>query len=228
MTNINTNEISSLETTLETPKKELPENNIKNRKNIFMVNYENAKQKIRLNKKKEKHKRRKRSHFTKIKKKSDSYRSIKKIKNNELHLLDFDLILKDIIEPKKEKLLPLEKVKNNSIKKLLSKKRKLQSKTKKNILNKSKYIFISIILAKKAKKIINHYLPPSDNKFNKDNNISLNNYDIFNLNNFCSNTVKIKEKSINHIIACPTFDELSEDFFEDNNIEVRNHIKLFH
>ena len=152
MMNINTNEMSSLETTLETPKKELPENYIKNKKNIFMVNYGNAQQKIGLNKKKEKHKRRKRSHFTKIKKKSDIYRPTKKIKNNELRLLDFDLLLKDIIEQKKEKLLPLEKSKNNSIKKLLSKKRKFYSKTKKNILNKSKYFFHINNFRKKIKK----------------------------------------------------------------------------
>ena len=32
--------------------------------------------------------------------------------------------------------------------------------------------------------------------------------------------MKIKEKTLNHNILCPSYEELSDDFFEDNNIEV--------
>jgi hypothetical protein len=32
--------------------------------------------------------------------------------------------------------------------------------------------------------------------------------------------MKIKEKSITHNVIVPSFEELSDDFFEDNNIEV--------
>ena len=48
-----------------------------------------------------------------------------------------------------------------------------------------------------------------------------NNYDIYNINNFFSNTVKIKEKSISYNVQVPKYEELDESFFEDNNIEVR-------
>ena len=51
------------------------------------------------------------------------------------------------------------------------------------------------------------------------NNSSIH-YDIYDINNFCSNTMKIKEKSITHNVLVPSFEELSDDFFEDNNIEV--------
>ena len=52
------------------------------------------------------------------------------------------------------------------------------------------------------------------------NNNSSSRYDIYDINNFCSNTMKIKEKTISHNVLIPSFEELSNDFFEDNNIEV--------
>ena len=142
MMNINTNEISSLESTLESPKKTTPNNNINNKKNIFTVHYEDEQQKFELNKKKNnrKHKNKKRNRFTKLKKKNYFNEPNIKYKNNEINLLDFDLLLKDIIEPKIEKSPSLKKSKNKPIKKLLHKKRKLCSKAKKNKINKSKYI----------------------------------------------------------------------------------------
>ena len=48
-----------------------------------------------------------------------------------------------------------------------------------------------------------------------------NNYDIYSINNFYSNTVKIKEKSISINLQVPKYEELDDSFFEDNNIEVR-------
>ena len=48
-----------------------------------------------------------------------------------------------------------------------------------------------------------------------------NNYDIYSINNFYSNTVKIKEKSISINVQVPKYEELDDSFFEDNNIEVR-------
>lgn len=52
------------------------------------------------------------------------------------------------------------------------------------------------------------------------NNNSSSRYDIYDINNFCSNTMKIKEKTLSHNVLVPSFDELSDEFFEDNNIEV--------
>ena len=54
-----------------------------------------------------------------------------------------------------------------------------------------------------------------NNKNNKSN------YDIYNINNFYSNTVKIKEKSLSINVQVPKYEELDDSFFEDNNIEVR-------
>ena len=48
-----------------------------------------------------------------------------------------------------------------------------------------------------------------------------NNYDIYSINNFYSNTFKIKEKSISFNVQVPNYEELDDSFFEDNNIEVR-------
>lgn len=33
--------------------------------------------------------------------------------------------------------------------------------------------------------------------------------------------MKIQEKTLSHNVQCPTFEELDEDYFEDNNIQVR-------
>lgn len=45
--------------------------------------------------------------------------------------------------------------------------------------------------------------------------------DIYNINNFYSSTVKIREKSLYQNVIVPKFEELEDEFFEDNCIEVR-------
>ena len=65
----------------------------------------------------------------------------------------------------------------------------------------------------KSNKIQNHGF--LNNKNNKNYN------DIYNINNFYSSTVKIKEKSISHIVQCPKYEELDDDFFFFIYIEVR-------
>ena len=77
--------------------------------------------------------------------------------------------------------------------------------------------FISIEINIKKRKINNDDI--SKGQTFKNNHYS-SRYDIYDINNFCSNTMKIKEKTLNHNILCPSYEELSDDFFEDNNIEV--------
>jgi hypothetical protein len=62
----------------------------------------------------------------------------------------------------------------------------------------------------------------SKGQFSQNNN-SNSRYDIYDINNFCSNTMKIKEKSISHNVIVPSYKELPEDFFEDNKIEVSHY-----
>ena len=45
--------------------------------------------------------------------------------------------------------------------------------------------------------------------------------DLYNINNFYSSTVKISEKSLYQLVQVPKYEELDDDFFEDNMIEVR-------
>ena len=45
--------------------------------------------------------------------------------------------------------------------------------------------------------------------------------DLYDINNFYSSTVKIREKSLYQNVVVPDFEELDDDFFEDNCIEVR-------
>ena len=59
----------------------------------------------------------------------------------------------------------------------------------------------------------------STNINNNKNNKKINE-DIYNINNFYSSTVKIREKSLYQNVVIPKFEELDEDFFEDNCIEV--------
>lgn len=141
--NITLNEFSSLDSTLESPSKPHPETNKENFKNIFLVHYVDEPQPSKLTNSKKSPKQKKRKHSSKSKKKlSKNNSKITVQKNNEFHLLDFDLILKNIIEPKKKILPPpIKKPNNNSKKKLLSHKRKRFSSSKKNIIHKSKYYF---------------------------------------------------------------------------------------
>ena len=61
---------------------------------------------------------------------------------------------------------------------------------------------------------------------NNKNNKKINE-DIYNINNFCSSTVKIREKSLYQNVVVPKFEELEDDFFEDNCIEVSFYYNLF-
>ena len=56
---------------------------------------------------------------------------------------------------------------------------------------------------------------------NNSKNNKRNNEDIYNINNFYSSTVKIREKSLYQNVVVPNFEELDDEFFEDNCIEVR-------
>lgn len=68
------------------------------------------------------------------------------------------------------------------------------------------------------KRSVNHN--HSNNNHNHSSNGLGGFNDIYNINNFCSNTVKIREKNYRHLVQCPTFEELPDEFFEDNNIQV--------
>ena len=59
-----------------------------------------------------------------------------------------------------------------------------------------------------------------NNSNNKNNNRKMTE-DIYNINNFYSSTVKIREKSLYQNVVVPNYEELDDDFFEDNCIEVR-------
>ena len=61
----------------------------------------------------------------------------------------------------------------------------------------------------------------SINNSNNKNNNRKNTEDIYNINNFYSSTVKIREKSLYQNVVVPNYEELDDDFFEDNCIEVR-------
>jgi len=61
----------------------------------------------------------------------------------------------------------------------------------------------------------------SINNSNNKNNKRKMTEDIYNINNFYSSTVKIREKSLYQNVVVPNYEELDDDFFEDNGIEVR-------
>ena len=82
-------------------------------------------------------------------------------------------------------------------------------------------MFVNLAFNNKKRKIENKI---SSNKMkgksNNNNNISSSHYNLYDINNFFSCAIKIREKSITHNVICPSFEELSPEFFEDNNIEV--------
>lgn len=83
------------------------------------------------------------------------------------------------------------------------------------------YKFVNLAINIKKKKIDNKIISnKSKGKSNTNNNIQSSHYNLYDINNFFSSAVKIREKSITHNVICPSFEELSPDFFEDNNIEV--------
>lgn len=78
-------------------------------------------------------------------------------------------------------------------------------------------------LLKKKRIDLNHYeLNNAKNIIMKNNNLINRNNDLYHINNFGSNSFKIKEenKNVNQNILYPAFNELSDNFFDDNKIEV--------
>lgn len=148
-------------------------------------------------------------------------------KNNEIkesshNILNFDDIL-SIVFPPEEKAKKIDK--KNSGKKLLENKRKRQAKS--SNINKSKNIIIikyMIIIDINKRSENNSDKMKENNSINNSNNKNNNRKmteDIYNINNFYSSTVKIREKSLYQNVVVPNYEELDDDFFEDNGIEVR-------
>ena len=82
-------------------------------------------------------------------------------------------------------------------------------------------MFVNLDINIKKRKVENKINSnKSKGKSNNNNNFSNNHYNIYDLNNFFSCAIKIREKSITHNVICPSFEELSPEFFEDNKIEV--------
>lgn len=82
-------------------------------------------------------------------------------------------------------------------------------------------MFVNLDINIKKRKVENKINSnKSKGKSNNNNNISSNHYNIYDINNFFSSAIKIREKSITHNVICPSFEELSPEFFEDNKIEV--------
>ena len=84
------------------------------------------------------------------------------------------------------------------------------------------FIFVNLDIPIKKKKIDNKI---SSNKAkgkstNNNTNSNNNHSSLYDINNFFSSAIKIREKSIFHNVICPSFEELSPEFFEDNKIEV--------
>lgn len=68
------------------------------------------------------------------------------------------------------------------------------------------------------------YINSSKHNSNKNNsNNKKLSEDIYNINNFYSSTVKIREKTLYQNVIVPNYEELNDDFFEDNGIEVSNY-----
>ena len=83
-------------------------------------------------------------------------------------------------------------------------------------------MFVNLVIDVKKKKTENKISTnKSKGKSNINNNSNPSQYsNLYDINNFFSCAVKIREKSITHNVICPSFEELSPDFFEDNKIEV--------
>ena len=82
-------------------------------------------------------------------------------------------------------------------------------------------MFVNLDIYNKKRKVENKISSnKSKGKSNNNNNFSNNHYNIYDINNFFSCAIKIREKSITHNVICPSFEELSPEFFEDNKIEV--------
>jgi len=215
MKNVSINESISFESTIASPSKPHPCSIVKRPKPIFLVNCvgdnisSNTTKKSSDSSLKKNSNRRRR--LKSNKNSTQNNNSLKNNKSNEFHMLDFDALFNDIIHEKKK---PLDKSaykkshlpRNYSKKKLIGSKR-IRLFSYKNSINKKTHI-------KKKKFNIS-----SISKGQSFQNNNYNHYDIYDINNFCSYTMKIREKSLSHNVVVPSFEELSDDFFEDNNIE---------
>ena len=118
--------------------------------------------------------------------------------------------------------------KNSKNKRFINRKNKIFKNNKKSFISiascsSPKFSFImnkNEPLVKESVNLKNNNNVNISNNLNNNNN-KRNNADIYNINNFYSSTVKIKEKSLYQNVLVPKFEELDDDFFEDNCIEVR-------
>jgi len=223
MKNLNTNESTSFESSLGSPTKPLLSYDAQKPKQLFFVNsVEDTHQSLEnyiinlgpvpkpcSTEKK---------NIQKKKIKFESKLKPPKIKNNKnkKHILDFDALFRNIILQKNKGEKSQNKKRNNSG--IHSKNKFVGSKRIRNVSNKS--INTKNIPIKK-KKIDNKI---SSNKAkgkstNNNTNSNNNHSNLYDINNFFSSAIKIREKSIFHNVICPSFEELSPEFFEDNKIE---------
>ena len=238
MKNLNTNESTSFESSLGSPTKPSQTYELQKPKQLFFVNsIEDTPQPltntiINLGPPPKPHSPEKKNHKKKIELDSGlKSQKIKKI-NKKKHILDFDSLFKNIIlQGNKSGKSQKKKIKISVSKskcKLIGSKR-IRNLSYKDTSNKSKqhiifiiiFLFVNLGINIKKRKIENKISShKSKGKSNNNNNISSTNYNIYDINNFFSCAIKIREKSISHNVLCPSFEELSPEFFEDNNIEV--------
>ena len=82
-------------------------------------------------------------------------------------------------------------------------------------------MFVNLVINVKKEKKENKISTNKSKGKSYNNNSNLNNHsNLYDINNFFSCAVKIREKSITHNVICPSFEELPPEFFEDNKIEV--------
>lgn len=239
MKNLNTNESTSFESSLGSPTKPLQPNEVQKPKQLFFVNnIEETPQPllntiINLGPIPKPRPTEKKNLKKKIKIESGQKPPKIKINIKRPHILNFDALIKNIIFPEKKTGKSANKKMSNSGTK--SRYKFMGNKRIRNLFNndpnsKSKFkynndfkifMFVNLAINIKKKKIDNKALSnKSKGKSNTCNNISNSHYNLYDINNFFSCAIKIREKSIAHNVLCPTFEELSQDFFEDNNIEV--------
>lgn len=237
MKNINSNESTSFESSLGSPLKPLQSYEGQKPKQLFFVNSVEDKPKsldnyiINLGPVPKPCSTEK-NNIQKKKIKFESKLKPPKIKNNKnkKHILDFDALFRNIILQKNKGEKSKNKKRNNS--RIHSKNKFVGSKRIRNISNKSIntkskffiiiFIFVNLDISIKKKKIDNKI---SSNKAkgkstNNNTNSNNNHSNLYDINNFFSSAIKIREKSIFHNVICPSFEELSPEFFEDNKIEV--------
>jgi hypothetical protein len=222
MKNINTNESTSFESSLGSPTKPLQSYEAQKPKQIFFVNsIEDTPQPL-INTiinlgpppKKQPPNPGKKNEKKKIKFQAALKLPKNKINNKPQHTLNFDALFKNIILQgnKSNKNKRSNNSSNKSRNKLVGNKR-IRNTSNKTSANKTTVV--------KKKKVENKSTTnKSKGKSNINNNSNPSQYsNLYDINNFFSCAVKIREKSITHNVICPSFEELSPDFFEDNKIE---------